>query len=113
MQVTVTIEDAGDSSKTILLESKKDELVRIAAGGEVRTVEGSLVERAIQNGLNVGSEPNPNFLAQTRITEPNSGAWLAVENHPQDRALVVVKVGSEIRNVDGRQFMTGVRHCLN
>lgn len=113
MQVTVTIEDAGDSSKTLLLESKGDGKVRIAAGGEVRTVEGSLVERAIQNGLNVGSDPNPNLLAQTRITETEGGAFLVVENHPEDRALVAVKAGSETRNVNGRQFTTGIRHCLN
>ncbi len=113
MQVTVTIEDSGDPGKTLLLESSEGGKVKVTAGSEVRTVDGSLVERAIQNGLNVGNETNPNLLAQTRITEAAAGAFLLVENHSEDRALVAVKAGSEVRNVNGRQFTTGLRHCLN
>lgn len=112
MQVTITIKDAVDLTKTLLLESQGDGKVRVAAGGEARVVEGSLLERAVQNGLNVGSDPNPNLLAQTRITETEGKAWLMVENHPKDRALVAVKIGAETRNVNGRQFTTGIRHCL-
>lgn len=113
MQVTVTIEDDADKNKTLVIQSRKEKKVLIGAGNEARTVEGVLVERAIQNGLNVSSGSNENLFIQTRITEDEDGPFLVIENHQDNQELVIVKVGPEVRNINGRQLTTGIRHCLD
>jgi hypothetical protein len=113
MQVSIKIPDAGTPSKVLLLESKTGAKVQVTANNEVKSVDGSLFERAIANGLNVGSTPSALLLSVTKVFEVANGAFLSVENHPSDRSLVVVKLGGETRNVIGRDLITAIRHCAD
>lgn len=112
MKITATIESQPGADTLVLSSAEENDTVHIAAGAESRTVNGGTLERAIQNGLNVGTSPDPALLVSSRVTEADSGKTLTVENHVESRELVVVKIGQEVRNVNGRQLMAGVRHCL-
>ena len=112
MQITVEIAEVAPGNGSVVLASDEAGMIKVVAGTETRIVAGALLERAAQNALNVGPEPDPALFASTRVSEADSDRKLVVENHPSDRERIVVKLGQEMRDVVGRQIIAGVRHCM-
>lgn len=112
MLISVVIESE-EAGNTLALESSASAgKVKITAASESIEVDGMQFDRGITNALNVGTEPPINYAVQTTISVPEINKFLVIENHSSDRNMVIVKVGSEGRRVNGRNLSTAIRHCL-
>ena len=110
MQISCKITDAADANKHLELESAGGGKVKATLSGITRTVKGSLIERGAQNAQSVAQEALADMTVTCTVRE-EGGKSLSIENHPADRALVVVRLESAVANVNGRELALGARNC--
>lgn len=110
MKVNVTLQDTANASHSVnLTEGGSAGTVVFNAGAESRQVNPDLFDKAVQNGLNVGSVPAKGFQVNTTVPESPAGKNLLVTNHPTDKNSVLITTDSISSTLNGNELRKAIR----